>query len=330
MMMTNDDDIEQPILSDHVQQNLSDNSISSTQWKIKHQCCCCGPCVQLTVPGKRSRYFLRHWEFAPFMPIFVSALIIFCTLTYFVILLPNEYLPAQIFLTIIIIFFLILFCWSYFSAVCMDPGFLPFNWIQTKKFSYSWQDQLSGLAVTSEQFEFARHPSHRPPKSSFSHSSGRFVIRGDHICGWIANWVGIRNHKQFILMNLYDGLFCLSLLIAPLSLHRNLFSFSFNYTVFIVLSIAFEGAFCLTLLSMFITTLVDIYNHRTKLQRMRNQSNDDPNNLEVKRTFKESMEEVCGTKTCCCNWLIPLPAFDDTLVIDFNEQPLSEDQFRQP
>ena len=76
--------------------------------------------------------------------------------------------------------------------------------------------------------------------------------------------------------------------------------------------------------------VVDLRTFKFLIHALTYTTNNDPNNLEVKRTFKESMEEVCGTKPCCCNWLIPLPAFDDTLVIDFNEQPLSEDQFRQP
>eukprot|EP00746_Dinoflagellata_sp_MGD_P008648 gnl/MRDRNA2_/MRDRNA2_117330_c0_seq1.p1 gnl/MRDRNA2_/MRDRNA2_117330_c0~~gnl/MRDRNA2_/MRDRNA2_117330_c0_seq1.p1 ORF type:complete len:299 (-),score=24.49 gnl/MRDRNA2_/MRDRNA2_117330_c0_seq1:99-995(-) len=43
----------------------------------------------------------------------------------------------------------------------------------------------------------------RPERSHHCKSLGICVLRMDHFCPWIGNCVGFRNHKQFVLMNLY-------------------------------------------------------------------------------------------------------------------------------
>jgi hypothetical protein len=40
----------------------------------------------------------------------------------------------------------------------------------------------------------------------FAKSARRIVIRPDHYCGWIASWIGKRNHKLFVLTNIWGGL----------------------------------------------------------------------------------------------------------------------------
>jgi hypothetical protein len=241
------------------------------------------------------------------MPIAVSILTLFpvsafaiCGIRHFPLLVLLPCLP-------IVTIFLFLFLYSYFSAVCLDPGLLPYNWIETRRFWYSWQDQLTGLATTPEQVAFAKIPENRPPGCSFSQAFGRFVIRGDHICGWVANWVGKRNHKQFMLLNLYG---CL--------LAATLFGFSFAHEPYlnklpawevtlILVSGLFEAIFGLMMGSMFISTLVDLSLNTTKIQRMRQLSG---------RSYgcMESMREVCGTGSIA-GWFWPSPAFDETLVL---------------
>lgn len=299
--------------SGQLQTPIFDEPISSietdaTQWSIKRQCSCCGPYVEVFVPSKKPRKFLRHWECQPVMPIAVTILTMFCLVDYFVVAYPYSYKVCQIIAPFPIIITCVLFMWSYFNAVCMDPGFLPFNWVQTKKFYYTWQEQLSGLAVTQTQATFAKDPKNRPPHCSFSTSFGRYVIRADHICGWISNWVGKRNHKQFMLLNLYGGLYTGSLLGFNFGTKTFLFNREMSYMMAQLVAMALELSFCVVLIGFFITTLIDLAHNRTKIQKMRG---DKGNN---KYTFRESMEEVCGTGSKCL-WCCPTPAFDENMII---------------
>lgn len=340
-MINNVDSIQEPILN-NTNEDDTERRIPQTKWKVKHSLCCCGPYVEVSIPhSRRKRYFLRGWECKPFMPIVVVILILFTTISHFVCFFPHQYIAAQIITPIFIAFFLVLFVWSYFAAVCMDPGYLPYNWIQTKKYSYTWQEQLSGLAVTNEQFNFALTKENRPPKCSFSHSAGRYVIRADHICGWVANWIGKRNHKQFILMNLYGGLFALSLTTGPFFV-KKIFSLPLNLLFTGLFAFSLEISFAFSLLAMFGTNLVDLARNRTKLHRMRDEVNSseqlnektelNETIYERKISMKDSMQEVCGNSSCL-SWLIPLPAFDDSLTIDENPdeifQPADEEDMHQ-
>lgn len=279
-----------------------------TQWSIVRDCGPCGPCVRVSKP--KPRYFCRHWEISLTMPIVVPILILYPLVIYFIFTIPYSYLACQIIGPIIIFFMMIMFLWSYFATVCMDPGFLPYNWVQTKKFYYSWQDQLSGCALTKEQIEFAKRPENRPPGSSFSTQSGRYVIRADHICGWVANWVGKRNHKQFMLMNLWGSLYCFALL-----------GFNFGTTTtehyFDALDIkmlphlfalVLELTFGLTLISMFFSVFYELRQNRTKIQKWKNERGQSYD-------FDHSLQEIYGTGPSylyCC----PTPAFDEHLVLN--------------
>lgn len=306
--------ISNPILNNEEEPT---KEIGKTQWNIKHQCCCCGPYVEVIVPNDSPRHFLRHWEFHPAMPIFVSILVLFCLVDYFVVVAPYQYKAIQIIAPFPIIITLVLFLWSYWGAVCMDPGYLPFDWITTQKFYYSWEDQLSGLAVTSEQIKFGRENSNRPPHCSFSSTAGRYVIRADHICGWIANWVGKRNHKQFMLLCFWGGLFCGFLTGFNFGIKDGFFDRPMELLIPQLVGIAIEGPFCLVLLGMFATTVVDLAVNRTKIQRMRGEGG-------KHYSFKESVQEVCGTGNCC-TWWWPTPAFDENMVITADMLPIGDD-----
>jgi hypothetical protein len=42
-----------------------------------------------------------------------------------------------------------LFAWSYYGAVCRDPGYLPYDWERTRRTKYTWQELMTGTAVVS-------------------------------------------------------------------------------------------------------------------------------------------------------------------------------------
>lgn len=301
-------------------ENTEENGVDPTQWKIKHKCCCCGPYVDVYVPNqKKARHFLRHWECQPTVPIMVTVLAIFCLFVFFYAVEPYCYsIIIQIIAPIVIIISMILFLVSYFLSVCMDPGFLPYDWVKTKKFFYTWQEQLSGLAVTQSQKDFAKVQENRPPHCSFSQTSGRYVIRADHICVWIANWVGKRNHKQFMLMNLWGFVYCALLFGFNFAVKESFFDRKMKFLILQIVSIAIEIMFGGVMICFFFQSLYDLAQNRTKIQKMRGESGDSS------YSCMDSMQEVCGTGSKCL-WCLPTPAFDENLVITNDMPPIEDD-----
>lgn len=272
------------------------------------------------------RLYFRHWEVQMRFPTMVFILLVSGILVYLICIHPY-FLSSKwkILCLLNILFSLAMFLWSYLAAVCMDPGFLPYDWFATQRTKYSWEEQLEGLATTSEQFEFAMsHP--RPLGSCFSSRSGRFVLRPDHICGWIANWVGKRNHKQFILMMIYGSLFASSLAWPRLLIRLPNVQHSDPLEFLRELAIVIECIFTVGLLSGFASQIINLRYNSTKLDRLKKRKQTFKNPETTK--FYTGFHEVCGNGSKCF-WLLPTPAFDDSIPFDI-EEPKKPEQKNTP
>ena len=251
----------------------------------------------------QNRVFFRHWEVKLTFPVMVATLL---SISFFVFVFAVwpcvESKSHKIVSLVCVLVSLALFIWSYSAAVLMDPGFLPFNWYVTQRSKYSWEEQLSGLAVTHEQVEYAMtHP--RPPVCSFSHSFGRFILRGDHVCGWIANWVGKRNHKQFMLVMFYGCLYTIFLVLPRLFPGVPVSECSPRLGFFADMCTFIESMISVILLANVITNCIQLASNRTSIESWKNIE-------EVgDRSFRK---EVCGESPIIC-WLCPVPAFPDDL-----------------
>lgn len=268
-----------------------------TKWKqVKN---CCGMPVLLVMPA--DRLFIKYWELSLCAPIFVSIIIVYCWISYFITIFPYlspKYLKIISPIEIFIMF--ALFLWSYIYATFSDPGFLPFDWVKTKKTYYSWEEQLTGLAIRKDQIEFARK--HHPNYASFSSMSGRFIIRADHYCGWISNWVGKRNHKQFILLTFYGFLYSGSLIFWNIFTNISLKKTNKPLFVVNVIAVVFEAAYTIALFLFFIDNLYNLFRNRTQIMIWKNKN---ANSGKCCAGFNE----VCGDHNFCC-YLLPTPAFE--------------------
>ena len=268
-----------------------------TKWK--EYCMCCGRHVALVMPS--DRLFCEHWEMSLCMPIFVHLLVLYCFILF--ILGTWRFLPTayRVVSMIEVLASLGLFMWSYLGAMCMDPGFLPYTWVKTGRYKYTWQEQLDGLAIRPDQIEFAKN--HKPPFASFSTSAGRFVMRADHVCDWVANWIGKRNHKQFILMMVWGSVFSGSLFAWRFWRTGDFMKDHFGLFWFDIFASIIEILFALVLPLVFIGVMYDLLMNTTQIQRWNGVYGEDLGCC-------GSCREVFGQGSPCM-WIVPTPAFGE-------------------
>ena len=269
----------------------------------------CGRCARIEEPEHSvNNYYLGYWQCTPYMPIFVMCLVTYCYVSFLVLVVPRvPYTVLKVVCVVETTVTLVLFLWSYFGAVCLDPGYLPFTWLETRKSKYSWEELMSGTAARSDQFNFVKDAP-RPPGCSFSHQSGRYVIRADHICGWIANWVGKRNHKQFILLVFWGGIFAISMFCWRWAPRTSLKSESETKYVMELANTVIYAMFGIILPLAALSFTYEVASHKTRIQKYKG--------TEVTRvSTKMAMRAVCGDGNMCC-WICPTPAFPDDIPIE--------------
>ena len=135
---------------------------------------------------------------------------------------------------------------------------------------------------------------------------------------WISNWVGKRNHKQFMLLNLYGFIYCSLLFGFNFAVKENFFNRKIHFFVLQIISGSMELMFGGMMICFFVQTLCDLGKNRTKIQRMRGEGGGES------YSFVESMQEVCGTGPKCL-WCCPTPAFDESMAVGYDMPPV-EDQ----
>jgi len=249
----------------------------------------------LVVHIPTNRYFFKHWEVKPAAPIAIVVIVIFGNLVFYYSV--GRYILSETIMISKIVLLLILstlFLISYLNTVFFDPGFIPYNWYLTKKNSYSWEEQINNIAFTEDHFKIQANAFDKPPNCSFSKTYGRYIIRGDHICGFVANWIGKRNHKQFFLMQLYGFLLSLTFIIFYL-IPSTKESLRYDYLQSIAMFLQF--VFLLYTIGNGLTTYVDFLNGSTSIQQWKGIH-------VVKKPWKEQMREVFGNDSMIF-WLLP-------------------------
>ena len=261
--------------------------------------------IKIMKINKTSRFYCNYWEQSFFMPTFVCIMVFYALFCFLFFTLPMLEVRKAIFAFFEVFLSLGLFLWSYFGAMCMDPGYLPFNWVYSQKCKYTAEELLSGTAITKEQKQFGK--AHKLRFAPFSSSAGKYVIRGDHICGWVTNWIGKRNHKQFILMNLYGSIYSISLFVWRFFMKnfpRNHQELAIILTLF---SAGLEMMFTFTLFITFLENIYSLASNETQISRYKGET-------APSISCCESMEQVCG-KGNCIDWMIPKPAFGDIIAL---------------
>jgi hypothetical protein len=205
---------------------------------------------------------------------------------------------------------MVFFAWSYIRAIYLGPGYLTIFYPERipRLYPQLGADYLSGIAVTDEQRVFAKDQQF-PIRTKFFKSARRVVIRPDHLCAWLASFVGKRNHKLFFLFNFWGiayigGHITLSILeiIETFADPTRRVTFVVQI-IYLALAISFlwlTGSFC-------VQNVKQIHQNRTQFEIMV----DIPaNRFRLSPSWK-NWEEVFGSIKQWYLWLLPIQAFGD-------------------
>jgi hypothetical protein len=179
-----------------------------------------------------------------------------------------------------------------------DPGYLPFFYPATTRRSFTFDELRYGTAVTPQQRSWARRQS-RAGRIQFGRHSGRFIIRGDHYCSFMGNWIGLGNHRYFILAVLYIVFY-----ITFYVVHLVYLWWGTNLHLKRWELIGLLGAgvvFYPILLSNLVRQIIDVAHNVVLVDVLRRR----PSNWD--RGCMNNFEEVCGPRRFLPLWCVPVP-----------------------
>ena len=180
-----------------------------------------------------------------------------------------------------------------------NPGYLPWYWSIDKKKNFTNKELRDGKAYHDDQIEFARN-SEKPNRSYFSGKSGYIILRADHFCSWVNNWIGIKNHRYFIIA-IGSSSFYLSLFIYQFfkTLYLKTHNFSKFYITFIIILSIF---FYFVITAQFISQIFQVTKNFTTIERLKHQDL----NFYFKNKL-EGWEDICGSIKYFYLWCLPIP-----------------------
>jgi hypothetical protein len=169
---------------------MDDGSFPGLTQLARRRFCCC---LSADYVPSLNAYFWGSWGMDLAAPCAAAVLAISSLLILVFIILPTFAHPRALSLYFCPIF--ALFCYSYFRTIKDGPGYLPFYWSAAPP-----RDPLSGVVSSDRQLMWLQgRPD--PPRSIFSPSARRFVLRPDRECCYMSGWIAKRNYKFFILLN---------------------------------------------------------------------------------------------------------------------------------
>ncbi|EAY09692.1 DHHC zinc finger domain containing protein [Trichomonas vaginalis G3] len=177
-----------------------------------------------------------------------------------------------------------------------NPGYLPWSWSLTKKKKYTFMELVEGHATTKEQIHFARKKE-IPKRGWFSGQYGFMILRADHACFWMDHWIGINNHKWFVLALINGTIFQLFGWLVAVYI---LFFIGFPYKWYIVLTmIGIEGFFSVVGCGQTFIQIYNLFTNTTVIERL---------NKWKKKFYHgpcSGWTEVCGPLKYLPTWFIP-------------------------
>ena len=209
--------------------------------------------------------------------------------------------------------------WSFFISLWANPGVLPYDYFSNPRKKYTLNEICAGSASTEEQYKYAKSQK-RLGRMIFSVRTGTYILRADHFCPWIGNYVGAYNRHQFILATLYISLAC------SFAFGTSIYAYN-NYHVFywprLLPYLFITGAFSFLCGFQFFTQLYSITKNVTYIEMIKQSK------PIYDRGCFNNWEEVCGKREYLLCWLLPiqLPLPIDPFTYDLApENPLANEK----
>ncbi|KAK8877962.1 palmitoyltransferase pfa5 [Tritrichomonas musculus] len=276
--------------------------------KWRYICKCCGGRCNLVYFPAIKRYFCNQWECNlryPVPVVFFLCVSYAMSVVAMVEFMYNAEKIAMLILTSISFFFWIV---SYFCACCRSPGYLPFYWAVEKKEVFTFEQQMDGVCTNDEQKEFACYNG-RPERGSFSQQAHRLVLKADHICKWIANWVGLKNYRYFYLKVLWSIIYFLcwfiDFILVFVRIGQNGWKTKVGNIGMLICVLPMLGFFVFIFIIFRRHTRYTIHN-TTTLQQFRLKKNPDKHNYYDLGCWNNCVQ-VFGPEKCCICWFFPVP-----------------------
>jgi hypothetical protein len=271
----------------------------TTEWQDRSFCCC-----KIAFFPVGRLWILGHWVVSLRVPIVVTLAFIFTHLV-FIYDVYRDVFPNSLWLYIalaITTYIWLCLCVSYYLLICRGPGYVPYNWASDPRAPYDWNAAMTNIVVFSEQADQARG-SARPPRASFSINARRFVLRADHFCLWAQSWVGLKNHRFFLLMTFYAILYMVCYVgFRVFWVLHIIKKWNWLYVIGTACSLFVIIAGGIAVWHFCIAARNVIWNV-TNIELFKGRSSDEEVNYD--RGWVSNCEEICGPRWLMPCWLIP-------------------------
>ena len=295
-----------------------------SEWEQKCDCCGC----KLAYFPEIDKYFCNQWECNWKQPSIVLSVVIVSFVFGMWAIIDIFSGLSQILLIVFFSLFFIFWITSFFCAMCRSPGYLPWYWAVQKGTQYTYEEQMDGVITTDAQYNFAYNFS-KPERGSLTRKGRRLILRADHICPWISNWVGLKNYRYFFTKLFWTVIMfiiwfvILGFVIADMI--KN--GWKTNVTNISMLICAIPVVlFFIFFMIVFIRHIRYLCTNMTTLQELKmEREHDDENPYDL--GCWNNCSETMGPKACCLCWFIPipLPRMNAGIFWHRNDEEISDD-----
>ncbi|KAH0787592.1 DHHC zinc finger domain containing protein [Histomonas meleagridis] len=283
-----------------------------TEW---NQVCKCLCCKVAKVPSLKSLY-INQWQCKiNISQITMLGANVICYV-FSMITIPNFSIEwVKIPFYVLLTFFVFMYFLCYFMTMFSNPGYVSYTWDSDRRspFNYSYEELMDGIITTDEQLNYVK--SHRvPSRSRLSGKAHRLVVRADHICGWVGNWIGLMNHRYFIQMLFWETLSFLTFYLITIATIVNVVKYGWKkeyyYIIMFILGILSLPEFYFNSVMM-ISQFTNVTLNRTSLEKSKAKKLRKEGKKEEMTDYDigcmRNWSQVMGPEKFCPIWMFPCP-----------------------